>query len=531
MVRRTAQVAAFIGIWLLSFASTPTEGTPRIAVSSLSRLQHQVVRGIDSIIQHAPYARTARFAIDIRLLPENFPLYQQNADEPMVPASINKLVVTAAAFDLLGADFQMPTLLYGDSIWTGDTIYRGNVYLVGSGDPLLSIADLDTLAQQLQRYGIREVRGNIFVDPSFFDSLTQRRQYSGDREIVQSTPPITGLAIERNTFIVQITGAAQAGRPPKVEVFPPSSRIQVINKARTGKWRYSSRRIKVRSRLRHGRQQIIVYGKISRRRVVRKRVYMAQPALIAGDIFKSALEHRHIRVQGKVARRPLSQPAILFGKVHHSLATLIQQINHESDNYAAEQLFKMIGGYLSSARNAPNAERARNFLHHFLQQYALACHRCQFRDGSGLSRQNLLSARTVTELLTRILQRPYAAPFVHSLSVAGYTGTLRKRLRFSPASGAVFAKTGTLRNVSGLAGYILNRYGRIFAFTLLWSGRHISHYKDLEDKIAEFLYTLPVPVDLAPPTLTGPLPLRSVPEPLFSKFSALFIASRHVPTN
>ncbi len=499
--------------------SQPREQSP----DALRQLQQQIAQGIDSILRHSPYARTARFALDIRLLPENIPLYQRNVEEPMVPASINKLFITAAALELLGKDFQMPTLLYGDTLWSGDSIYRGNLYLVGSGDPLLTVADLDSLARQLAAKGIRHVTGNLYVDASFFDSLVQRRAYSGDREIVQSTPPITGLPIERNSFIVQITGASRSGRRPKVAVFPPTHRVQVLNRAVTRSGRYSSRRIKVRSRiLPSGRQQLIVYGKISRRRVVRKRVYMEFPDLIAGELLKTACYQRGIRIEGVVQRRSLTNPAVILAHIHHPLAKLIEAINHESDNYYAEQLFKMIGGYLSSFRFHTNAAKARLYLQQFLSSNDIVCSQCQFRDGSGLSRRNQLAARAVTDLLATIPQKPYADLFIRSLSVAGRIGTLRKRLRFHPAAGAIFGKTGTLRNVSGLAGYILNRSGTVFAFTILFSGRHISHYKDLEDQITAFLALLPLPPSLAPPALTGPLPLRSLPQPFFSKLHALF---------
>jgi len=464
MQLRWTQWGVLLLCWLTTLQWTAPSQPPEPGVKALQQLRQQIERGIDSILRHSPYARTARFALDIRLLPENVPLYQRNIEEPMVPASINKLFITAAALELFGKDFQMPTLLYGDAPWTGDSIYRGNLYLVGSGDPLLTATDLDSLAQQLAAKGIRRITGNLYVDASFFDSLVQRRAYSGDRDIVQSTPPITGLPIERNAFIVQITGAHKAGRRPKVAVFPSTSRVQILNRAVTRSGRYSSRRIKVRSRIQpSGRQQLIIYGKISRRRVVRKRVYMEFPDLVAGELLKTACHQRDIWIEGVVQRRSLTTPAVILAHIHHPLAKLIEAINHESDNYYAEQLFKMIGGYLTSFRFRTNAAKARLYLQQFLRSNDIACSRCQFRDGSGLSRHNQLTAQAVTDLLATVPRKPYADLFIRSLSVTGRIGTLRKRLRFHPAAGAIFGKTGTLRNASGLAGYILNRSGMVFA--------------------------------------------------------------------
>lgn len=524
MRHRSAIIILSGFLWIttnLSFPST-SSSSEEILWEEWQVLRTRIQQGIDSIIRTSSYARSSKLSLQIRSLYHNVILYEKNANQLMTPASLNKLPITTAAFYLLGSNFRIPTFVYGDvNIQEDNGIYTGNIYLIGSGDPFLTVEDIASLANQIRKHGIQEIQGNVYVDDFFFDSVTQRQDYSYDGEIVQATPPITALSVNRNTFTITIHGAQKAGVAPAVSIDPPTPNVRIINKAVTSSRQYRSSAIKLRvSTAAGGQQTITIYGRITRRRLVQKSVFIEDPPLVAGELLKHQLEKLGITVQGKVERKKASRITAFLAAVYRPLSNVIEKINRESDNYAAEHLFKMLGAYVTSVSEYHTAKKARSFLQHFFYEHQLSCTVCSIRDGSGLSRNNRLTVDFINNLLVWAIHKPFAPAFLNSLSVAGYYGTLKKRLTHSPAKGHVYAKTGTLRNVSGLAGYIITKQQWILTFALLWEGRYVSHYKRLEDAIVEFLYGIEIPQQLQQTISVEDQDIGST-SPLFSLFPPL----------
>jgi D-alanyl-D-alanine carboxypeptidase/D-alanyl-D-alanine-endopeptidase (penicillin-binding protein 4) len=164
-----------------------------------------------------------------------------------------------------------------------------------------------------------------------------------------------------------------------------------------------------------------------------------------------------------------------------SIAALVRWTNHISDNYYAEMILKGLGARSGNAGStAAGASIVRKF------QEGLGVNSTVI-DGSGLSRGNSISPHAVGRLLIAAQARPWFDSFYRSLPMAGRKGTLRKRMRHTAASGRCRAKTGTLRGVSGLAGYCRSRAGRRFVFALLMNGVNIYRARAAQDRIAAAL--------------------------------------------
>jgi D-alanyl-D-alanine carboxypeptidase/D-alanyl-D-alanine-endopeptidase (penicillin-binding protein 4) len=164
-----------------------------------------------------------------------------------------------------------------------------------------------------------------------------------------------------------------------------------------------------------------------------------------------------------------------------SIAALVRWTNHISDNYYAEMILKGLGARFGKAGStAAGAGVVRKF------QAALGVNSTVV-DGSGLSRANSISPHAVGRLLIAAQGRPWFDSFYRSLPMAGHGGTLRKRMRHTAAAGRCRAKTGTLRGVSGLAGYCRSRAGRKFVFALLMNGVNIYRARAVQDRIAAAL--------------------------------------------
>ena len=175
----------------------------------------------------------------------------------------------------------------------------------------------------------------------------------------------------------------------------------------------------------------------------------------------------------EVARAPRAgnapRSAALVASVRSpSIAALVRRTNQISDNYYAETLLKGLGARFAGAGSTT---AGANVVQRFQQELGVSS---TVLDGSGLSRGNAISPRNVGRLLTAVRQRPWFDPFYRSLPLAGRSGTLRKRMRRTAAAGRCRAKTGTLRNVSALAGYCRSPDGSPFAVLMngvnVWRG-------------------------------------------------------------
>lgn len=112
---------------------------------------------------------------------------------------------------------------------------------------------------------------------------------------------------------------------------------------------------------------------------------------------------------------------------------------------------------------------------------------CLLFDGSGLSRKNKVTVASLIGLLKYCAQQPWSNAFFSTLAIAGEDGTLAKRMRQQTLRGNLFAKTGTHRNVSGLAGIARASNGERFLFAALWNGNSVGLYKQLENQLGELL--------------------------------------------
>lgn len=167
------------------------------------------------------------------------------------------------------------------------------------------------------------------------------------------------------------------------------------------------------------------------------------------------------------------------------LLDLVAITNKRSDNYVAEHLFKLNGSYNNFSND--NWESSLEMLYRTADSLDIPISDCEINDGSGLSRRNLLSARAITKLLSHIHKSNYSKEFYESLSIAGKDGTLKSRMKYGHTPGNVHAKTGTLRNASGLAGYVKTLDGETLAFAFIFNGRKYRYYKQVEDEMAALL--------------------------------------------
>jgi len=430
---------------------------------------------IESILKRYHLA-DANVSIKILNLVTGEILFEKDADRPLNPASIVKLVTLGAAFHSLGPDYTFKTEFYSEAMPREGRL--GDLWIKGYGDPLLVSEEIQRLVEEIRREGWREIAGSVFVDDSYFEPGRQVIYHSegnGHLYHVLNSP----LSLNFNTLEIVARPNQQGHGPAFVETRPPTRYVTLLNQTRTTGGRASSLDVSSSP----GGGGLVVTGNIpSRLREVSVRKEVGEPAIYAGTAILEALEQA-----GFVARSSVSRGNVPPGRMliftHDSkpLSEIVIGLGKRSNNFIAEQIFLALGARRGGAPG--NEIKGREALAEYLSFLGIPGDSYVIDNGSGLSKSTRLSANQVIRVLQDIHQQPWAEKAISSLSVGGIDGTLKKRFR-GRLRGKVFAKTGSLFGVRALAGYIKDG-GDPVAFAMIFNGFSRNHVAQAEEKILE----------------------------------------------
>lgn len=417
-------------------------------------------------------------------------LFERDADKALIPASNMKLFTTAAALDRLGPETTFRTSVYASRpVHSG--ILTGDLILYGRGDPNLSsrfeaenmysldalfvrsdkVPAIERLADQIKARGIKVITGNLVGDDSFF--ATKLLPSGWEWEDTQSYygAEVSALSVNDNSISYTVT-PSQPGKAPMISMQPQTSYAILINNACTSENGQST--LGFNRPLRSN--AIEFYGSIpSGAKEYKITVPVHDPALFAATLLHEALARRGIRVAGMVCRMdaisrcvtpfdPTKMTEIAY-LTSQPLFKMIKVVNKLSQNLHAEILLRHLGigcGEQRDDRGRPKAIEAcgNEVRKSFIEGAGIDVKALNLRDGSGLSRHNLLTPRATVRLLQVMLSHPYGATFRDSLPLAGVDGTLEQRMRGTAAANTVLAKTGGLGQVSALSGYVTTKRGQ-----------------------------------------------------------------------
>lgn len=402
-----------------------------------------------------------------------------NADRWFVPASNQKLVVSAVALERLGPGFHYLTSVYGTTP-IEDGVLEGDLVIYGRGDPNLSARHAPTMlsifewmADSLLDRGLTRVRGDLLADESHWDDELTRGDWSAYDLLWWYAAPVGALGFNDNSIDFHIRPAAEVGEPPVIEGQPLSSFYSLENRAVTG-----PRRSTITFDLTRlpGTDRVVAYGSLPLDGPSWTEYFaVTDPALYTATVFREVLERKGIVVEGAtrtVSERRISPVAAgdtitLATHVSPPLVNVIDAINSRSQNWHAEQLLKTLGRELvgeGSWEAGLAVERAT------LAALGVDTLDFELRDGSGLAPTNLATPRGLVSLLIRARSRPWGDHFTASLPVAAETGSLRRRYHGTVAEGRVRAKTGFIENVYALSGYLTTMGGHEYAFSVIVNG-------------------------------------------------------------
>jgi serine-type D-Ala-D-Ala carboxypeptidase/endopeptidase (penicillin-binding protein 4) len=352
-------------------------------------------------------------------------LFSWAAKTPRILASNSKLITTAAALHRFGVDGRLETRLYPHP---GSALHahaiRGDLVIAGDGDPALASRGFAK-------------RNSLPLTP--IGALARKLHRDGIRRVL-------GKVEADDTIFDRKRGVPTTGVDASGELSPLSGLS--YNSGFDGSH------------------------------------YARRPELKAARALRAKLRQHHIRVKGGVGRANLSDRALghqpLAAVSSPRMSTLVMATNRPSNNFFAEMLLKRLG---ASATTKGTTSRGAHRAEHFAAELGASV---RLQNGSGLSRGNQASPKSLGDLLRAMDRRPEHLAFRRSLPLAGHQGTLGSRMRGTAADGDCRAKTGTLSDVSALSGYC-HAAGDTVAFSILMNSVDVSVAEDAQDRMAALI--------------------------------------------
>ena len=399
------------------------------------------------------------------------PRLSHRAGEAMNPASVMKLVTTYAALDVLGPNFLWKTNVTMDGrIQNG--LLDGNMVVRGGGDPKLVVERLQSLLTQVQASGVRAIRGDIVLDRSAFGAPTvNAAEFDGEPLRPYNTQP-DALLINFNTLVMTFTPDMASGRalvrtePPMAGVLIDES-VSLLPSAPCGDWRGDLRAsVNNPSRV----QFLGSYASACGERVWPSAY--AEPASFAARAIEGSWRILGGLLTGQVREATAPELAMLRSRGTLSgnisplrleapslpLLDIVRDVNKFSNNVMAQHLFLSLGlhGKLGQTQ-AGTFEAGRAAAQSWWLKTLPAAAPPVMDNGSGLSRSGRISARSLAAMLQHAATSPLADALADSLPVVGVDGSMRERAK--AATGRAQIKTGSLRDVSAVAGYAFGASG------------------------------------------------------------------------
>jgi serine-type D-Ala-D-Ala carboxypeptidase/endopeptidase (penicillin-binding protein 4) len=426
-------------------------------------------------IFNAPITAHAQWAVDIRSIDRGEPLFSLDAGKLVMPASNMKILTLAAAAEVLGWDARVTTTLEAAGpVLNG--VLEGDLFIGGAGDPTLNsrngrgTAVFAEWANALRTAGITSVRGRIVGDDQAFDEEGLGGGWAWDYLQYGYAAPVGALQYNEDVAELIVAPGATEGEPAILRLSSGSG-LRVLNRAVTGT-AGSAETIEYK---RHLDAPILeITGSIPcAGKPAARSVAVVNPAVFFAQSFKDALATYAIDVSGPAVDLDdipaqidaAAERRVLTWTESPPLRDIAGVLMKASQNLYAETLVKWIGrakgglGTFAAGRNAMQAT---------LVSWGIPADSYVIADGSGLSRYNYVSARTVAAVLEHMYNDPrHHDAFVSALPVVGRDGTVANRLRRTRAEGNAAVKTGSISNVRSLSGFVRTRDGEMLVFSIL----------------------------------------------------------------
>lgn len=449
-------------------------GAPR---SSASGARKALTQAIDSMATQ-PAFRNANWGMLIVDPVSGDTLYARNAGKLFMPASNQKILTGATALAQLGPDFRFRTDFAANGPVVNGAV-RGDLVVIGSGDPTVSDAafgdamkPLRAAADSLWSRGVREIAGALVKGGDAFPDSTLGFGWAWDDLDYGYSAGVDELFFNEGFARVTVRAATRVGGAASVRTAPARTvpmigRVSVVTGGMMDPEARARNSIQWDTDIRGPRPRINLSGFVKARDSATVEVAIRNPSQAWLEAFAEALADRGIIVRGNVISEPSAATTgltPLFTLWSPPLRTIMPLFEKPSQNQIGEILFRTLG---LEKTGVGTPDSGRRVVQRQLAVWGADTAGHAVRDGSGLSRHDYVTPETIVRVLDAMRTHPEFKAFYDALPIAGIDGTIRARMKGTPAEGNVHAKTGTVDKARSLSGYVTTADGRVLLFSFL----------------------------------------------------------------
>ncbi len=397
-------------------------------------------------------------------------LYELHSNKPMPPASTQKVITASVSTDTLGEDFEFTTSLYKTT--------NNELQLKLSGDPNLTKGDLSKLLKTAKSKNIVSPKA-FYIDDFVMDSIEWGEGWQWDDDLNPLMPKFSSYNLDKNLLTVTIDPGVSKGAPGQIKMntFYP---VTFMNLTTTG----AETNIKLAKSNQISPDMITVNGEVSSR--ISYKFPVNSPKRYFFIKLEEAISSAKIEFyDGFRQRKTPADNIYLVDEIKHPITPVLLDIFKNSNNMAAETVFKVAGGKF--VNNTGALKNSLKMFDEYCRKNGLKNENIKIVDGSGVSKNNLMTADFMTDFLLLQAKREDFENYMKLFPTAG-EGTLQNRMLYFKDT--LYAKTGTLTDISAICGYIKTRNGNIVAFDIMINDPKSSSSakKTTEEQIIRAIY-------------------------------------------
>jgi len=416
-------------------------------------------------------------------------VFEENAVKLLRPASNMKIYTVAAALDRLTPDYRFSTSVFAPSKPDSSGVVRGDLRIYGRGDPSFAarfnngdyFKGIDDLAARIVAAGVKRVEGHLIGDETYFIGPKYGSGWEWEDLTWYYGAEVTPLTINDNALDLFVKPGAAVGQPALITTGPPDPLLTFVNRVTT-----SAKGVRREISIHRGLNEntITLSGSIPLDdRGYTAAIGISHPALLFVYLLRNSLAQKGVvitgksRTTGEVAIPTLaSTPSVAQAEIANiqspPFSLIAAQTLKPSQNLYTELILRTLGKLspppvTPTVSNPTSENLGIEAVRTFLKTAGIRAEALVLDDGSGLSRGDMITADATVQLLTFMSKHRFANVFRDALPIAGVDGTLRNRMRGTPAENNLRAKTGSLSSASSLAGYVTTAAGEKLAFSIM----------------------------------------------------------------
>lgn len=424
---------------------------------------NDITNAVNSAISNSSVSRGA-ISISIKNVQTGETVFELNPKMPTPPASIQKIITSTPAFILLGDDYQFQTKLYKNN--------KDEYLLVLGADPYLKTRDLEKIVKALPK----EIK-QLYIDDSIIDENEWGEGWQWDDDLNPLMPKFSAYNIDKNLMEISILPTMKGcSAEIRTNVNYPTTFINKIITADTTNYKMS--------RQNHLSPDIITLeGTVDKKKGIIKKVPVNSPKKYFKLRLSDAIIDENLSCSGVYPSRKLTSDYKLITQLSHSGLTAQSDILKHSNNMIAETVFKIAGRKYKGNSGTGSFEDGLEMFNDFCKKQNIDTSNINIVDASGVSKNNIMTADFMTIFLLKNCQY-----LEERLTTAG-EGTLSNRMFY--LKDKLYAKTGTLSNISSITGYITTKTNNKYVFCIMINSAKLkdADKKMLEEYIIRAIYT------------------------------------------